>query len=199
PSAASNTLLVIGTPSEPRNFRVGTGPSSYQLQMGWSSPADNGGSAVTGYVIQRRTSTNGSTWSAWSTALNNTTAGNWTNTGLSGTTWYQYRVAARNAAGIGTYTAASPSVRPYYARTVRYAFGVTRMFCTYQASPQASSILGNNVWHRIQLVWPPFGLGCSAWLDLDIRWNNQEATPAPVCNMVADNQGGTFKQFQCEF
>src|SRR5690606_9581274 len=62
PSAASNTLLVIGTSSEPRNFRVGTGPSSYQLQMGWSSPADNGGSAVTGYVIQRRTSTNGSTW-----------------------------------------------------------------------------------------------------------------------------------------
>src|SRR2546422_6618819 len=71
--------------------------SSSQNGLTWTTPADNGGSAITGYKIER--STDGGT--TWSTLVANTgsTATTYSNTGLAHTTTYTYSISALNSVG----------------------------------------------------------------------------------------------------
>ncbi|HXU96305.1 MAG TPA: fibronectin type III domain-containing protein, partial [Candidatus Nitrosotalea sp.] len=71
--------------------------SSSQINLSWTAPANNGGSAITGYKIERSTD-GGSTWSA---IVSNTgsTGTTYSNTGLATNTTYTYRVSAINAIG----------------------------------------------------------------------------------------------------
>ncbi|HZS74571.1 MAG TPA: fibronectin type III domain-containing protein, partial [Candidatus Nitrosotalea sp.] len=73
--------------------------SSSQINLSWTAPANNGGSAITGYEIERSTNA-GSTWSTISanTASSLTT---YSNTGLVASTSYTYRVSAINSVGTG--------------------------------------------------------------------------------------------------
>jgi len=88
-------------PQPPTNLSA-TSASTSQINLSWSAPADNGGSAITGYQIERSTDS-GSTWSVLvpSTGSVSTT---YSDTGLAASTSYTYRVSAIN--GIGT---SSPS------------------------------------------------------------------------------------------
>src|SRR5437879_3313675 len=88
-------------PSAPTNLSA-TAVSSSQINLIWTAPANNGGSPITGYMIER--STDGG--ATWSTIVPNTgtAATTYSNTGLSPSTTYTYRVSAIN--GIGT---SSPS------------------------------------------------------------------------------------------
>jgi titin len=81
-----------------------------QVTLTWTAPTANGGTAVTGYAIQR--STNGGT--SWSTAVADTGSATASNviTGLTNGTAYVFRVAATNAMGTGSYSAASASATP---------------------------------------------------------------------------------------
>ena len=103
-SAAARPYTKPGAPASISVARYGAG----KLKVTWGAAANHGAS-ITGYRIQR--SINGG---AWVTIVSNTrsTARSYTNTGLSRTRSYRYRVSAINAAGAGTYSRISLSVRP---------------------------------------------------------------------------------------
>jgi hypothetical protein len=77
---------------------VATAISSSQINLSWTAPADDGGSEITGYDVERSPD-NGNTWY---TVIPNTGINNaaYNDTGLSQSTTYTYRVSAIN--GIGT-------------------------------------------------------------------------------------------------
>src|SRR5207237_1342305 len=81
-----------------------TAVSSSQISLSWTAP-NNGGSAITGYKVER--STDGG--ATWSTLVANTgsTATTYSDTGLAHTTTYTYRVSGINSVGTG-----SPSRTP---------------------------------------------------------------------------------------
>src|SRR5207302_6664675 len=88
-------------PAAPTSLVANT-VSSSQINLSWSAPTNNGGSAITGYKIDRSTD-GGSTWSNLVSSTEST-ATTYSNTGLASGTTYTYRVSAIN--GIGT---SSPS------------------------------------------------------------------------------------------
>jgi hypothetical protein len=74
-------------------------------------------------------------------------------------------------------------------------------FCRYNAgTPQPASIYGDNVWaYAGRLTWPA-SWGCSAWVDVDARWNNQTQTPTPTCRVTASDQTlSGWTQTSCGF
>src|SRR5574337_1362709 len=83
-------------PSQPTGLTA-TSTSSSQINLSWTVPSNNGGSAITGYKIERSTNA-GSTWSTLvaNTASSSTT---YSNTGLGSNTSYSYRVSAINSVG----------------------------------------------------------------------------------------------------
>ena len=83
-------------PSQPTGLTA-TSISSSQINLSWTAPANNGGSAITGYKIEQSTNA-GSTWSTLvaNTASSSTT---YSNTGLASSTLYSYRVSAINSVG----------------------------------------------------------------------------------------------------
>ncbi|MDP4013155.1 MAG: fibronectin type III domain-containing protein [Candidatus Nanopelagicales bacterium] len=109
---AEGTADVTGTatpgpPGAPTGVR-GV-PGDKKATVSWSAPASTGGSAITGYRVQRRTGSG-----AWSTVVGDTgtTARSRVVTGLTNGTSYSFRVAAINAVGVGSYSSASSSVTP---------------------------------------------------------------------------------------
>src|SRR2546426_5631009 len=85
---ASAQISVLGPPTN-LTARV---ISSSQINLSWNAPSDTGGSVITGYKIER--STDGG--ATWGTIVSNTgtTATTYSNTGLSPSTTYTYRVFA---------------------------------------------------------------------------------------------------------
>ena len=98
-----------GTPTSPVNATPATTPGvptslgatagSTQVTLSWSAPSSTGGAAITNHVIERRTGTTG----AWSTVTHSAaiTGTNYTVTGLTNGTTYNFRVSATNSAGTG--------------------------------------------------------------------------------------------------
>src|SRR5207245_209698 len=82
---------------QPPTGLTATTVSTSQINLSWTAPANNGGSVITGYKIER--STNGGT--TWSTIESNTasTATTFSDTGLTASTTYMYRVSAINSVG----------------------------------------------------------------------------------------------------
>lgn len=83
-------------PSIPTSL-VAKAISHSRINLSWTVPVDDGGSAITGYKIERSTDS-GSTWSAI-TSNTGSTATTYSNTGLAPDTTYTYRVSAINAIG----------------------------------------------------------------------------------------------------
>jgi hypothetical protein len=100
-TASATTIAVATAPQAPTGLTAST-ISSSQINLSWVAPS-NGGSAITGYKIDRSTD-NGSTWSTLvaNTASSSTT---YSNTGLVASTAYTYRVSAINS--VGTSSASS--------------------------------------------------------------------------------------------
>ncbi|MDE1815054.1 MAG: fibronectin type III domain-containing protein [Thaumarchaeota archaeon] len=94
--ASAIPVASTAVPSTPTGLSA-TAASSSQINLSWTAPSNNGGSAITGYEIQR--STNGG--STWSTIVPNTgTTGTiYSDTGLSSSTTYTYQVSAINSVG----------------------------------------------------------------------------------------------------
>ena len=82
-------------PSAPQNLQANGGNA--QVTLSWSSPASNGGSAITGYKIYRSTSSGTETGYV---SLGNVTS--YTNTGVTAGTTYFYKVRAVNSVGISS-------------------------------------------------------------------------------------------------
>lgn len=105
--ATSNEVTQFGVPGAPTGVSASAGNAA--ASVSWTAPASNGGSAITSFRIERRA--NGGSWQV---AVENTgsTATNRTITGLVNGTSYEFRVSARNAAGVGAPSAPSAAVTP---------------------------------------------------------------------------------------
>ena len=93
-SATTNTQLL---PPQPPTGLSTTAISSSQINLSWTSPNNNGGSAVTGYEIEQSTNS-GSTWNVLVSNTGNTGT-TYSNVGLAASTSYTYRVSAINSVG----------------------------------------------------------------------------------------------------
>tara|TARA_B100000953_G_scaffold146589_1_gene121376 strand:- start:1874 stop:3385 length:1512 start_codon:yes stop_codon:yes gene_type:complete len=74
--------------------------SSTQVELSWSAPSSDGGSAVTGYKVERSTNS-GLTWTTVVADTGSTSTSS-TVSGLTNGTSYAFRISAVNAAGTGT-------------------------------------------------------------------------------------------------
>jgi titin len=96
------------TPSAPAAPTGTAGNSS--VSLAWSAPADDGGASITGYTVQK--STDGTTYTDQAGCTSLGIDFSCTATGLTSGTAYTFKVAAINAAGTGTYSAASSAITP---------------------------------------------------------------------------------------
>lgn len=90
-----------GSPTGLTATNVGSGRSynDGRIDLSWTAPSNNGGSAITGYRIER--STDGSTFSVL-VANTGSTSTSYSNTGLTSGQIYYYRVYAINSGGTGS-------------------------------------------------------------------------------------------------
>lgn len=96
-TASATTDTIVTAPLPPTGLTA-SAVSSSQINLSWTA-GNNGGSAITGYKIERSTDS-GSTWSTIS-ANTGSTAITYSNTGLAASTSYTYRVSAINSVGTG--------------------------------------------------------------------------------------------------
>jgi len=94
-------------PNAPLNV-VGT-PGDGSVGLSWTAPF-NGGSAITDYEVQV-SANGGASWTTFAEGVSTTPAA--TVTGLVNGTGYVFRVAARNANGLGAYSVPSAVITPF--------------------------------------------------------------------------------------
>ncbi len=105
-SAASLPFsTAAAAPSAPTSLIATAGNS--QVNLTWTAPASNGGSAITGYNLQVRQGTTVLRTDPVAGAVTSTLV-----TGLTNGTNYNFRLQAINAAGTSPFSAASNVVRP---------------------------------------------------------------------------------------
>ncbi|HEX5457855.1 MAG TPA: fibronectin type III domain-containing protein [Candidatus Nitrosotalea sp.] len=92
--AAATTLAV---PTAPRNLSA-TVISSSQINLIWTAPISNGGTAITGYKILRDNSCTGT----FGTILTTNSSTNYSDIGLGANTCYRYNIQAINTIGVGS-------------------------------------------------------------------------------------------------
>lgn len=83
-------------PSAPTGL-CATAVSSSQINLSWTAPSNNGGSAITGYKVERSADSG----AVWSTIVSNTanTLTSYSDAGLGANSTYAYRVSAINSVG----------------------------------------------------------------------------------------------------
>ena len=91
---------VVGTmyaPQPPTNLTATVSPAT-QANLSWKAPSNDGGSQVTGYMVERLAG-NGTTWSTIA-ANTNTTSTTYSDKNLTSGAKYTYRVSAINSVGV---------------------------------------------------------------------------------------------------
>jgi M6 family metalloprotease-like protein len=107
-SAASNSVTPAVPATSPGAPTIGTATrGNAKATVAWTAPASNGGSAITGYVVTPYIGATAQTAQTF-----NSTATSQDVTGLTNGTAYTFKVAAVNAVGTGSQSAASKVVVP---------------------------------------------------------------------------------------
>jgi hypothetical protein len=110
PSNVTTATTFNAVPLAPTGLNA-TVVSSFQINLSWNAPVDNGGSSIIGYKINRSIN-NSTTWDTIVANTGNTTTYN--DTGLSPNTNYRYHVFAINSIGTSlrsnTASATTPSI-----------------------------------------------------------------------------------------
>lgn len=101
--------IAATVPDAPTSLTV-SNVGGTQLGLSWTAPASDGGSAITGYKIERESPTGG----GFSTLVADTgdTSTTYTDTGLSLNTQYNYKISAINAIGTGSASTAAAKTTP---------------------------------------------------------------------------------------
>ena len=94
--ASSSASAVIGVPTSPQSLSATAIDRAVRLL--WSAPAQNGGSAITDYVIEY-SADGGTSWTTFDDGTSTSTTS--TVSGLTNSTTYQFRVSASNTLGTG--------------------------------------------------------------------------------------------------
>ncbi len=115
PDKLLHVTPLVAAPTAATGLRRTVAPAaavrSGQVRLSWSAPGSTGGSPITDYAIQR--SRNGTTWTTIGDGVS--TARAFKVTRLANGTPYRFRVAARNALGLGPWSAtvaATPRWKP---------------------------------------------------------------------------------------
>lgn len=104
-STASGAVTPASAPSAPLGVAgSGTGATA---AITWSAPTDNGGSAITDYVVEYRVATSG-TWTTFADGVSTATSS--TVAGLTAGSSYEFRVTAKNLIGNSLASFTSPVV-----------------------------------------------------------------------------------------
>ena len=99
-TSAATAEVATTVPTEPLSLTVTRGDQIQELDASWQAPASNGGSAITGYKVQRKESAD--SWNTVADVSEDTVTGTThTITELTGGVEYAVRVIATNAAGDG--------------------------------------------------------------------------------------------------
>ncbi|HEY0520540.1 MAG TPA: peroxidase family protein, partial [Ilumatobacteraceae bacterium] len=107
-SALSTPVTLASVPDAPT---VGTAtPGNAQATVNWTAPANNGGSAITGYSVKVVNAATNAQVGALRPAA--ATATSLVVTGLTNGTSYSFQVSATNAVGSGAFSALSTAVTP---------------------------------------------------------------------------------------
>ncbi|HEV2193848.1 MAG TPA: fibronectin type III domain-containing protein [Nitrosopumilaceae archaeon] len=159
-NTASATTPSAATAPQPPTGLTATAASSSQINLSWTVPANNGGSDITGYKIERSTDA-GTTWSPIvSNSASKSTA--YSDTGLSPSTAYTYRVSAINSAGTSQPSNTASATTPSAATAPQPPTGLT-------ATAASSS--------QINLSWTaPANNGGSAITGYKIERSNNTGT-----------------------
>jgi hypothetical protein len=97
PSGTSNSVTPASLPGAPTNLAATVEDSS--INLSWSAPSSNGGSAITDYIVKYKL-TSGGTWSVFGDGVSTVPATTVTN--LSNDSSYDFLVIAKNAIGTST-------------------------------------------------------------------------------------------------
>jgi hypothetical protein len=97
PDSSSAVAAPAGLPSAPTGLSGVAGDT--QVSLSWTAPSNNGGAAITGYIVER-TPSGGSA----STADTASASTSYTSTGIANSVSYSFRVAAVNSSGTGPFS-----------------------------------------------------------------------------------------------
>ena len=102
------TLVSFTAPDAPTNVAGTPGTAGGSVNLSWTAPANDGGSPITGYEIQKSPATGSPVWTSAGTVGNVTST---TVTGLTQNASYIFQVRAVNAVGSGAWSASSAAVQ----------------------------------------------------------------------------------------
>ncbi len=155
PGSASATTVAtpLTLPTVPLSLT--TSPSSNAVDVSWTAPSNNGGAAISDYVIQLSTN-NGTSWTTFNDGVSSSATA--TVTGLTNGTPYVFRVAAVNSVGTGSYSINSASVTPRSAPSAPTNLSVTP---------------GNG---SLSVSWTAPSSGGSVITDYIIQWSSNSGT-----------------------
>ncbi|MDO8557778.1 MAG: DUF2341 domain-containing protein [bacterium] len=141
--SSPSTFYTIGSevtvPDAPTGLTATFGNT--QVALSWTSPANNGGLAITDYVIGYKL-TASSTWSTFADGVSTSTTG--TVTGLTNGSSYDFRVSAVNAAGQGSASSvasATPATVPDAPTAVSAVAGNTQATISFTAPANGGSAI----------------------------------------------------------
>jgi len=104
-TASSSVSPLSSVPGAPTALSGVSG--NQQVSLSWASPANNGGSPITGYVVEYRPAGGAAT-----TVSTGSSAASYVVTGLTNGTAYTFRVSATNSVGTGAYSSSTSPITP---------------------------------------------------------------------------------------
>jgi YVTN family beta-propeller protein len=189
--ASATPTAPATAPSAPTELAATTASPS-QINLGWTAPANNGGSQITGYEVERSTgdlSFGGFSNSTSDTFFSAPNATTFSDTGLASSTTYNYTVFAKNSVG-----PSSPS------NTASATTGTT--------APPPAGITLNNIQstsgttsssNQITLANFNAGTGNDQLLVVGVSANNNDAVSVTFGGMSLTKAASSFYNNDAEF